>query len=147
MFGAEHNRGAASFLFAEVRAPFFSSESFGIGVSTTRLSQSLYDLHLEAPPVSVANEEVISPLEPTLAKNTPVNLLESALTKKGGEGWLWGWLSTYTPFILATLLLQFLFFIPSGQAQVPKPASASPNTDVHSPGPDSAQPDASLLEA
>src|SRR6266852_3250700 len=80
-----------------------SSKSFTIRTSETPLTQLLYNPHLRAPlgsagnkglitPVESAltstagNKGLITPLESALTRNSPVSLLESALTKRWGVG-------------------------------------------------------------
>src|SRR6266852_5778481 len=63
-----------------------SSKSFTIRTSETPLTQLLYNPHLRAPLGSAGNKGLITPLESALTKNSPVSLLESALTKRWGVG-------------------------------------------------------------
>ncbi len=67
-------------------ASFTSSNSFTIRTSKTPLPQLLYNPHLRAPLGSAGNKGFITPLESALTKNSPVSLLESALTKRWGVG-------------------------------------------------------------
>src|SRR6266581_627091 len=67
-------------------APLTSSKSFTIRTSETPLPQLLYNPHLQAPLGSAGNKGLITPLESALTKNSPVSLLESALTKRWGVG-------------------------------------------------------------
>jgi tetratricopeptide (TPR) repeat protein len=135
MFGAEHHRRSQSFLFATAIALLRSYKSFRISIFTASLSQTLPTLHLQTSPVIRGNKEVTNPLE-------------AALTKKRGGGGAGGarltapWSSS-----LAILFAQFLLFIPSGDAQDPKPPSASLHAARQIPAPDSAQPDAPLAAA
>src|SRR5260370_13556126 len=62
-----------------------SSKPFTIRTSETPLAQLLYNPHLRAPLGSAGNKGLITPLESALTKNSPVSLLESALTER------WGW--------------------------------------------------------
>ncbi len=75
-------------------APFCTisvhSKSFRIRTSKTPLPQLLYNPHLQTPLGSAGNKGLITPLESALTRNSPVSLLESALTKNiGGRGLLW----------------------------------------------------------
>ncbi len=54
--------------------------------SSLPLPQLLYNPHLQAPLGSAGNKGLITPLESALTKNSPVSLLESALTKRWGVG-------------------------------------------------------------
>ncbi len=80
-----------------------TTNSFTIRTSKTPLPQLLYNPHLQAPlgsagnkglitPLESAltntagNKGLITPLESALTKNSPVSLLESALTKRWGAG-------------------------------------------------------------
>src|SRR5216683_3149122 len=65
-------------------ASLTSSKPFTIRTSETPLPQLLYNPHLQAPLGSAGNKGLITPLESALTKNSPVSLLESALTKSGG---------------------------------------------------------------
>ena len=65
-------------------APLASSKSFTIRTSETPLPQLLYNPHLQTPLGSAGNKGLITPLESALTENSPVSLLESALTKTGG---------------------------------------------------------------
>src|SRR5207245_1757491 len=67
-------------------ASLTSSKSFTIRTSKTPLPQLLYNPHLRAPLGSAGNKGLITPLESALTKNSPVSLLESALTKRWGVG-------------------------------------------------------------
>src|SRR6266478_4836744 len=67
-------------------ASLTSYKSFTIRTSETPLPQPLYNPHLRAPLGSAGNKGLITPLESALTKNSPVSLLESALTKRGGVG-------------------------------------------------------------
>jgi len=135
MFGARHHGKPQSFRSAHVRALIFPFKSFGTRASTTHVSQTLNNLHLEASLASVANKEVITPLE-------------SAPTKKrGGRGAGVGSLTTRWSYSLAIFLVQFFLFIPFGNPQDTTPPGVSLNAGRQSPAPDSAQPDASLVEA
>src|SRR6266699_6146033 len=84
------------------RSPL-TSNSFTIRTSKTPVPQLLYNPHLQAPlgsagnkglitPLESAltstaeNKGLITPLESALTKNSPVSLLESALTKRWGVG-------------------------------------------------------------
>src|SRR6266487_2595866 len=71
-----------------------SAKSFTIRTSRTPLPQPLYNPHLQAPLGSAGNKGLITPLESALTKNSPVSLLESALTKTGG----WGVLRSFKRF-------------------------------------------------
>jgi Flp pilus assembly protein TadD len=135
MFGAEHHGRRQSFPFAKPIAALGSYKPFRIRTYVPPLSQVLFNLHLEAPPATVANKEVITPLESTLAEIR-------------GRGGCWArslttlWLSNLT-----ILLFPFLFFAPSANVQDPKPPSVPLNASAQSPAADSAQSDASLPEA
>jgi Flp pilus assembly protein TadD len=110
---------------------------------------TLYNLHLEGSPASAANKEVTAPLESALTKNGAVTRLESALPNKRGRGWAL-WLTRRCCSNLTILLLYFLLFIPSGNAQDPgasRPPSVPPNSGAQNPAPNSDQPDAPLAEA
>ena len=72
-------------------ASLTSSKSFIIRTSKTPLPQLLYNPHLQAPLGSAGNKGLITPLESALTRNSPVSLLESALTKR------WGWGSARPP--------------------------------------------------
>src|SRR5437870_4766724 len=74
--------GENSSLFAPQRF----AKSFTIRTSKTPLPQLLYNPHLQAPLGSAGNKGLITPLESALTKNSPVSLLESALTKRWGVG-------------------------------------------------------------
>src|SRR6266581_408342 len=63
-----------------------ATNSFIIRTSETPLPQLLYNPHLRAPLGSAGNKGLITPLESALTKNSPVSLLESALTKRWGVG-------------------------------------------------------------
>src|SRR6266571_5462225 len=63
-----------------------SRKSFTIRTSMPPLPQPLYNPHLRAPLGSAGNTGLITPLQSALTKNSPVSLLESALTKTGGWG-------------------------------------------------------------
>src|SRR5216683_3740549 len=63
-----------------------TTKSFTIRTSKTPLPQPLYNPHLRAPLGSAGNKGLITPLESALTKNSPVSLLESALTKRWGVG-------------------------------------------------------------
>src|SRR6266568_3939191 len=63
-----------------------TTNSFTIRTSETPLPQLLYNPHLQAPLGSAGNKGLITPLESALTKNSPVSLLESALTKRWGVG-------------------------------------------------------------
>ncbi len=63
-----------------------SSKPFTIRTSETPLPQLLYNPHLQGSLGSAGNKGLITPLESALTKNSPVSLLESALTEKWGGG-------------------------------------------------------------
>src|SRR5713101_8047811 len=63
-----------------------SRNSFTISTSETPLPQLLYNPHLRAPLGSAGNKGLITPLESALTRNSPVSVLESALTKRWGVG-------------------------------------------------------------
>jgi len=63
-----------------------TTNSFTIRTSETPLPQLLYNPHLQAPLGSAGNKGLITPVESALTKNSPVSLLESALTKRWGVG-------------------------------------------------------------
>src|SRR6266571_9056092 len=65
---------------------FFLAIPFTIRTSETPLPQLLYNPHLRAPLGSAGNKGLITPLESALTENSPVSLLESALTKRWGVG-------------------------------------------------------------
>ncbi len=75
-----------SFLSSHLSSSQRSAKSFTIRTSETPLPQPLYNPHLRAPLGSAGNKRLITPLESTLTKNSPVSRLESALTKRGGWG-------------------------------------------------------------
>src|SRR6266567_1625329 len=64
-----------------------TAKSFTIRTSKTPLPQPLYNPHLQASLGSAGNKGLITPLESALTRNSPVSLLESALTKTGGWGY------------------------------------------------------------
>ncbi len=63
-----------------------ATNSFTIRTCETPLPQPLYNPHLQAPLGSAGNKGLITPLESALTRNSPVSLLESALTKRWGTG-------------------------------------------------------------
>src|SRR6266581_9570285 len=63
-----------------------SRNSFTIRTSMPPLPQPLYNPHLQAPLGSAGNKGLITPLESALTENSPVSLLESALTEMWGVG-------------------------------------------------------------
>src|SRR6266568_1289803 len=63
-----------------------TAKSFTIRTSETPLPQPLYNPHLQASLGSAGNKGLMTPLESALTRNSPVSLLESALTKTGGWG-------------------------------------------------------------
>jgi hypothetical protein len=75
-----------SFLSSHLSLSPRSSKSFTIRTSMTPLPQPLYNPHFQEPLVSVGNTRLITPLESALTRNSSVSLLESALTKRWGEG-------------------------------------------------------------
>jgi tetratricopeptide (TPR) repeat protein len=132
MFGAEHHRRSQSFLFARALALICSCKSVRISTSMASLSQTLYNLHLQTSLVISGNKEVTNPLEAAITKK-----------RRGGGGRLTApWSCS-----LAILYAHYLFFIPSGDAQDPKPPSVSLNAARQSPALGSAQPDAPLAAA
>ena len=124
---------------------FFNREALRFRISKTSLSQTLYNLHLDASPGSVANKQVITPLESVLTKNKPVTHLESAVTKNRGGGGVA--LSNRSSSQLVILILLLLFFIPLGNAQDRKPPSVPLNSAAQTPSPNAPQLEASLVEA
>ncbi len=97
-----------------------TTNSFTIRTSETPLPQLLYNPHLQAPLGSAGNKGLITPLESALTKNSPVSLLESALTKR------WGWGSfpsfqhsdipicfPFIPFIFILFQTLLHFFAPT----------------------------------
>jgi tetratricopeptide (TPR) repeat protein len=144
MFGAEHHAKSQSFLFAEALAHIRFHESLRIHASTTPVSQTLYNLHLEGSPASVGNKKVTTPVESAFTKNTAVTPLESTLTKLKG---VWAWSAKGWSSRLSFLLLPFLFIILSSNAQDPKSPNVPLNSAEQNPAPNSAQPDTSLVEA
>src|SRR5713101_7152262 len=74
-----------------------SRNSFTIRTSKTPLPQLLYNPHLRAPLGSAGNKGLITPLESALTRNSPVSVLESALTKRWGVG---GAYPAYAEFLL-----------------------------------------------
>ena len=77
---------AARLSFFTSFASLTSSKPFRIRTSKTPLPQLLYNPHLQAPLGSAGNKGLITPLESALTRNSPVSLLESALTKRWGVG-------------------------------------------------------------
>src|SRR6266702_46558 len=75
-----------SFLSSQPSLSQCSAKSFTIRTSETPLPQLLYNPHLQAPLGSAGNKGLITPLESALTKNSPVSLLESAVTKRWGVG-------------------------------------------------------------
>src|SRR5260370_23876906 len=145
MFGAKHHARLWSCRFAKVIAALRSYKPFRIRTSTPPLSQTLYNLQLQGSPAIPVNKGVTSQLEPALTKNEAVTPLESALPKKWGMLWL-----TRRCFSNLAILLLFLLFVPSNNAQdpgAPRPPSAPLNPAMQNPAPNSVQSDASLLEA
>src|SRR6266571_1528589 len=90
--------GENSLLFRSSLIPRHSpltTNSFTIRTYETPLPQLLYNPHLQAPLGSAGNKGLITPLESALTKNSPVSLLESALTKKWGGAY-----PAYAEFLL-----------------------------------------------
>jgi hypothetical protein len=58
--------------------------SFISNTYKTPSSQPLYMQHLQAPPASVASERLITPVDATLTKNSPLNFFKCNTYKKQG---------------------------------------------------------------
>jgi len=120
-------------------------KSLRICTYTASLTQTLYNLHLDVLPTSVANKEVITLLESALTKNRTATSLESTLTKNRGGGGVA--LPNCPSSQLVILILLLLFFVPLGNAQDPKPPSVPLRSAVQTPSPNPPQLEASLVEA